>query len=167
MELWQELDAADLADARRILQACCGSSRWVERMLARRPFKTLDALLAASRDEWSACGPDDWREAFAHHPKIGDREALRQRFPATHHLSEREQAGVEGASDAVLDALAAGNRAYEQKFGYIFIVCATGLTADEMLARLRERLGNDPAGEIRIAAEEQAKITALRLASTR
>jgi 2-oxo-4-hydroxy-4-carboxy-5-ureidoimidazoline decarboxylase len=157
------LDLADADTARRVLHACCGSTRWVERMLARRPFQSESALLATAEDEWRALGPDDWREAFAHHPKIGDREALRTRFPATHHLSEREQAGVSGAHQDVLDALAAGNRAYEAKFGYIFIVCATGLTAEEMLERLRARLPNDPETEIQIAAGEQEKITAIRL----
>ena len=132
-------------------------------MLTRRPFHTQQDLIAAAREEWFALTEGDWLEAFRHHPKIGDRDALRQRFPATHHLSEREQAGVSGASDAVIDALAEGNRSYEAKFGYIFIVCATGRSADEMLAMLHERLDNDPAREIHIAAEEQAKITALRV----
>ena len=89
-----------------------------------------------------------------------------QRFPATHALSTREQAGVDGAPDDVLDALAEGNRRYEETFGYIFIVCASGRSAEEMLAMLTARLGNDPAREIRVAAGEQAKITALRLGSS-
>lgn len=163
MEPWQKLDAASAADAGRMLAACCGSTRWVEGMLAHRPFGSRERLLEAARDVWFALGDADWREAFSHHPTIGDREALRQRFPATAHLSEREQAGVAGAQEDVLDALAAGNEAYARTFGYIFIVCATGKSADEMLALLRQRLGNDPAGEIRIAAAEQAQITALRL----
>lgn len=132
-------------------------------MLARRPFGSRDALHRAARDEWWALGPDDWRKAFSHHPKIGDRASLAARFPATHALSEKEQAGVASAPAAVFDALAEDNRAYEQRFGYIFIICATGKNAETMLARLRDRLANDPETEIRIAAEEQAKITALRL----
>jgi 2-oxo-4-hydroxy-4-carboxy-5-ureidoimidazoline decarboxylase len=136
-------------------------------MVARRPFKTREDLFAAAREEWFALTKDDWLEAFRHHPKIGDRTALRQRFPETHHLSEREQAGVSDASDAAIDALADGNRAYEARFGYIFIVCATGRSADEMLTMLAERLDHDPAREIRIAAEEQAKITELRLGGVR
>jgi len=83
--------------------------------------------------------------------------------PVTHALSAREQVGVDGASDAVLEALADGNRRYEERFGYIFIVCASGRTAAEMLAMLTARLGNDPTHELQIAAAEQAKITALRL----
>jgi 2-oxo-4-hydroxy-4-carboxy-5-ureidoimidazoline decarboxylase len=163
MEPWQRLDLASADEARRLLQACCGSTRWVERMLARRPFGRVDKLLATARTEWFALTPDDWREAFSQHPKIGDRDSLRRRFPTTHHLSEQEQSGVADASEAVLDALSDGNRAYEARFGYIFIVCATGRTADEMLRMLRARLDNDAEGELRVAAEEQAKITALRL----
>jgi 2-oxo-4-hydroxy-4-carboxy-5-ureidoimidazoline decarboxylase len=163
MDTWQAIDQAERDEARRLLVQACGSSRWAERMLARRPFGSREALLSAARVEWDDLSADDWREAFSHHPKIGDREKLRQRFPATHALSSREQAGVDTASDAVLDALAEGNRRYEDTFGHIFIVCASGLTADEMLATLTNRLGNDPAREILIAAAEQAKITALRL----
>lgn len=165
MDSWRRLDEAPADEARRLLTACCGSSRWVDRMMRRRPYGSREALDEVARDEWLALGPDDWREAFAHHPQIGDREALRTRFAATRRLSEREQSGVADASDAVLDALAAGNRAYEDRFGFIFIICATGKSAGEMLARLRERLANDPAQELLIAAGEQAKITALRLAA--
>jgi 2-oxo-4-hydroxy-4-carboxy-5-ureidoimidazoline decarboxylase len=150
---------------------------WVDRMMQRRPFGSTEALLAAARDEWFALNEDDWREAFRHHPKIGDRAALRARsgvpatqtlrggvaLPDTAHLSSTEQSGVAGASDDILDALAHGNREYEEKFGFIFIVCATGKSAAEMLGLLRGRLPNPPDREIRIAASEQAKITELRL----
>jgi 2-oxo-4-hydroxy-4-carboxy-5-ureidoimidazoline decarboxylase len=132
-------------------------------MLLRRPFGSRPALLTAAREEWFALAPDDWRDAFAHHPKIGDLGALRARFAATAALAEREQAGVAGAPDAILDALAEGNRAYEQKFGFIFIVCAAGRSAGEMLDMLRARLRNDLRTELLIAAEEQAQITARRL----
>ena len=132
-------------------------------MLSRRPFGDQATLLSAARDVWFSLAASDWREAFSHHPKIGDRDALRARFAATRSLSEREQAGVSGASDDVLDALAEGNAAYEHRFGFIFIVCATGKTAEEMLGLLRSRLDNDPAREIQVAAAEQARITALRL----
>ncbi len=165
MEPWRRLDRASDADARSLLTRCCGSRAWVERMLQRRPFGSRAALVAAACHEWHALGPDDWREAFRHHPKIGDRDALRTRFATTRDLSEKEQAGVVEAPDLMLDALAEGNRAYEEKFGYLFIVCATGKSAGEMLALLRERLRNDPQTEIRIAADEQAKITAIRLDS--
>jgi 2-oxo-4-hydroxy-4-carboxy-5-ureidoimidazoline decarboxylase len=163
MEPWRRLDLASADEARRLLTTCCGSNRWVDRMLARRPFGSRVELLTAAREEWNALESPDWREAFAHHPKIGDRDALAARFPATHELSAREQAGIADATVGVLDALAEGNRRYEEKFGYIFIVCATGKRADEMLVLLEARLPNDAATELRVAAAEQAKITELRL----
>ena len=132
-------------------------------MLALRPFGATDVLLSAARREWFALTPEDWKEAFAHHPKIGDRAALRARFPVTHHLSEREQAGMGTAPDQIIEALAQANAAYARRFGYIFIICATGKSAKEMLDLLTARLQNDPVMEVRIAAEEQAKITELRL----
>jgi 2-oxo-4-hydroxy-4-carboxy-5-ureidoimidazoline decarboxylase len=162
-EPWRRLNVASEVEARAWLTRCCGSTRWVEDMLARRPFASREALQRAARETWWALDPDDWREAFGHHPAIGDRHALGARFAATRDLSEKEQSGVTGASEDVLDALAAGNRAYEQTFGYIFIVCATGLSAEQMLRLLHDRLRNDPVKEIRIAAEEQASITAIRL----
>ena len=163
MERWQEIDKDAPADARATLAACCGASRWVARMLARRPFGSRNALLNAAREEWWALPPDDWLEAFSHHPRIGDRASLAARFPATHHLSAREQAAVGDATEEVLTALADANQAYVDRFGFIFIVCATGKTANEMLGLLRERLPNDRDMELRIAAEEQARITELRL----
>ena len=163
MDAWQRLDEASEADARELLTACCGSARWVERMLAHRPFGSDEHLHAMARQEWFALAPDDWREAFRHHPKIGNRESLRARSPETAHLSAVEQRGVSEATEDTLDALAEGNRAYEEKFGYIFIVCATGKGADEMLALMGERLTNDPQEELLIAAGEHAKITELRL----
>ena len=163
MEPWRRLDLASVDEARRLLATCCGSRRWVDRMLARRPFGSRVALLTSARDEWNVLESADWREAFAHHPKIGDRDALAARFPATHELSAREQAGIAGATTDILNALAEGNRRYEEKFGYTFIVCATGKSAQEMLALLEARLPNDEATELRIAAAEQAKITELRL----
>jgi len=157
------LDAAGQDEAAALLRTCCGSTRWVDRMLGRRPFGTRDCLLAAAREEWFTLSHADWREAFAHHPAIGERESLRRRFPSTGHLSEREQAGVATAPDDVIDALARANAEYLQTFGWIFIVCATGRSAEEMLALLRARMANDPETEIRVAAEEQARITELRL----
>ena len=163
MEPWRRLDEAYPDAARTLLARCCGATRWVERMLVRRPFGNREGMHAAAREEWWALTPDDWREAFTHHPKIGDRDALRTRFAAIRALSEQEQSGVVEASDAVLDRLAAGNREYEERFGYIFIVFASGRSADEMLALLKDRLGNDPGAELKIAAKEQWKIMRLRL----
>jgi 2-oxo-4-hydroxy-4-carboxy-5-ureidoimidazoline decarboxylase len=163
MEPWQALDAAAPARARQMLRTCCGATRWIDRMMERRPFGSQERLQAVARDEWVALEDADWLEAFAHHPRIGDRGDLARRFPATHQLSSQEQSGVRSADAGVLDALADANRQYEVRFGYIFIVCASGRTADEMLALLRERLKNAAEKELRVAAGEQAKITALRL----
>jgi len=163
MASWRRLDDASAAEAGDLLRTCCGSTRWVERMERRRPFGDQAALLSSAAEVWWGLGQDDWREAFAHHPKIGDRDALERRFATTAHLSAAEQHGVEGARSEVLTALSEANRLYEATFGYIFIVCAHGRSAEEMLALLRDRLSNDPAVEIRVAASEQAAITRLRL----
>jgi 2-oxo-4-hydroxy-4-carboxy-5-ureidoimidazoline decarboxylase len=163
MERWRRIDDAPEPEARELLRTCCGASRWIERMLTRRPFGAREAALRAAREEWFALSPDDWIEAFNHHPRIGDREAMRTKFASTRSLSELEQAGVSGASEEVLTALLEGNRQYEARFGYLFIVCATGKSAQEMLDLLRGRLKNDPAKEIKVAAEEHAKICELRL----
>ena len=157
------LDAATDAEARAMLTRACGASRWVDRMMARRPFRSDARLLRTARIEWFGLTEADWLEAFSHHPQIGDRASLAARFPATHDLSVKEQSGLASANASVIDQLAEANQAYLDRFGFIFIVCATGKTAEEMLALLRARLQNDRATELRNAAEEQAKITALRL----
>jgi allantoicase len=162
VEAWNALSESDARDA---FLRCCGSTRWADRMARARPFVHRGALLTEARRLWHTASKDDWLEAFAHHLRIGDRnpEQLRARFAKTADLSEKEQAGVEGASATVLDALRDGNLAYEQRFGHVFLVCATGLTAAQMLAMLRERIRNAPERELREAAEQQARITAIRL----
>lgn len=162
-EVVRRLDSADEAQARELLTRCCGSTRWVDGMLARRPFHEPGALAEAADEVWFALDEDGWREAFDHHPRIGDVEKLRQKFAATADLSEAEQAGVAGAGDRVLEALAQANRDYEARYGHIFLVCATGKTAAQMLAILRSRMSNEPAHELRVAAGEQAKITRIRM----
>jgi OHCU decarboxylase len=149
-----ELNDLPAAGAERALLACCGSRAWAAAMAARRPFASLDALLAAADEEWRALPEADRREAFAAHPRIGERGGAR---------SEREQAGVRGAAAATLAELAEGNRAYEERFGHVFLICASGRSAEEMLAALHERIGNAPDVELAITAEEQRKITRLRL----
>ena len=145
------------------LTRCCGASRWVTRMLDRRPFANRCQLLQSADEVWWNLTADDWREAFAQHPKIGDLEQARARFATTHDWSAQEQSGVQQVPESMLADLAAGNQAYLAKFGYIFIVCATGKGAVEMLHLLRQRLTHDPHTELPIAAEEQRKITQLRL----
>jgi len=150
-------------EAKNALLRCCGAARWAEELADRRPFLSEQELFDAAERIWQGLDRHDWLEAFAAHPRIGDLNALRAKFSNTAAWSAGEQAGLAGAPDVVLEALARGNRLYEEKFGYVFIICATGKTAGEMLALLEERLKNDPDKELLIAAGEQAKITQLRL----
>ncbi|HVJ19572.1 MAG TPA: 2-oxo-4-hydroxy-4-carboxy-5-ureidoimidazoline decarboxylase [Polyangiaceae bacterium] len=158
------MNSLPAAEAEAALFRCCGSSRWVSSMLARRPFATREALLAAADEIWAGLGRADFLEAFSHHPAIGaDIAELRKRFAATSAWSSEEQAGAAEADEATLAALRAGNLSYAARFGYIFIVCASGKSAREMLALLEQRLQNAPQIELGVAAAEQAKITKLRL----
>lgn len=157
------LNALPADAAEREMLTCCGSRAWARRVAAARPFPDAAALLERADAIWWALDEADWREAFRSHPKIGEKKAEAGQTGREQAWSAGEQAGMASAADAVRDALADGNRAYEARFGYIYIVCATGRTADEMLALLRSRLRNDPATEIRAAAEEQRRITRLRL----
>jgi 2-oxo-4-hydroxy-4-carboxy-5-ureidoimidazoline decarboxylase len=132
-------------------------------MCAARPFDDLDHLLATASEVWHRLRRADYLEAFAAHPKIGNMESLRSKFQATEGWSASEQAGIAGTSEEVLNRLAQENRRYEERFGHIFIVCASGKSAAEMLALLEERLSHHPEEELAIAAGEQEKITQLRL----
>jgi 2-oxo-4-hydroxy-4-carboxy-5-ureidoimidazoline decarboxylase len=158
------LDAMNEGEARAALARCCGASRWIEGMLARRPFGDDRALAAAADEVWSTMAREDILDAFSHHPRIGaDLDKLRERFSSTKAWSSGEQEGVAAASEETLLALRDGNAAYEARYGHIFIVCATGKSADEMLSLLRARMNNAPSDELAIAAAEQAKITKIRL----
>jgi OHCU decarboxylase len=130
---------------------------------ASRPFATTSSLRDTADTVWNGLGREDWLEAFSHHPRIGNTNPTEARHTATAHMSRREQSGMAGASDQVRGAFVELNRQYESKFGHVFLICATGKSADEMLAHLRVRLGNDAATELRNAVAEQAKITGLRL----
>ena len=146
------------------LARCCGAVRWVAGVLERGPWLNEDALYRAAEEVWEAMDRTDVLEAFSHHPRIGaDLKELRVKFATTASWSGGEQAGASDADEQTLIALQDGNRAYEERFGYIFIVCATGKSAEEMLALLNARLGNQPADELAIASGEQAKITRIRL----
>jgi OHCU decarboxylase len=149
------LNSLSRHEAENALQRCCGSRRWVERMLGGLPYASDAALRETAERVWWGLEPHDWLEAFAAHPRIGDRSG--------DDWSRHEQRGVRDAADATRRALEAGNRAYEARFGHIYLVCAAGRGAGDLLSDLRRRLANDPAQELRIAAGEQAKITALRL----
>lgn len=157
------LNALDAAEAERELLKCCGSMKWAHSLAARRPFGDARELLAAADDVWWELDERDWLEAFGAHPKIGGKRAAREQDAQAQTWSEQEQSGARDAEQNTLDELAGANRAYEEKFGHIFIVCATGKTAGEMLALLRARQTNDAATELRNAAAEQRKITHLRL----
>lgn len=150
------------SSARAALLECCGSSVWVERMLAARPFESVEALLAEADRAWLRLGREDRLEAFRAHPRIGEREGTAGSVQGA-AWSAGEQSGVLAAPEDVRADVAKANAEYERKFGHIFIVCATGTSAGEILARLRERLGNYPSVELDVAAEEQRKITRLRL----
>lgn len=127
------------------------------------PFENLDEVLTKSDRVWAACSIEDGLQAFTHHPKIGDLKSLEQKFATTKDWAGGEQAGVNQATQETLLALAKGNADYEEKFGYIFIVCATGKSAQEMLDLLTVRLKNDSETEMKIAMGEQNKITHIRL----
>lgn len=150
-------------EAMKDLVRCCGARRWAEQMAARRPFRSVDDVFAAAAQVWDRMDRPDILQAFSHHPRIGDVAGLRAKFASTSQWATGEQAGVQAAPDEVLTRLARGNELYEEKFGYIFIVCATGKTAAEMLQLLEQRLPNRAADELKIAAGEQAKITRIRL----
>ena len=145
------------------LLKCCGSTLWARRMTGERPFADQQELLARADAVWWALDEEDWLEAFSRHPKIGEREAARTQASEASKWSEQEQAGTHSADYETRRALIEANQEYEKKFGFIYIVCATGKSAGEMLAICEERLRNDTDKEIRVAAEEQRRITHLRL----
>jgi 2-oxo-4-hydroxy-4-carboxy-5-ureidoimidazoline decarboxylase len=154
-DLAAAINTLSAGDAREAFTRCCGSRRWVDGMLARRPFASADELFAAADAIWAGLDRADLLEAFAHHPAIG--------AVGARGFSAREQAQVAEASAATLQELETLNRRYRERFGFVFLVCATGKSADEMLALLQARIDNAADVELRIAAGEQAKITRLRL----
>ncbi len=145
------------------LLKCCGSKRWAQRMVAARPFASLDDVTEKADQVWWSLKPEDWLEAFRSHPRIGEQKAAAATSADSQKWSTAEQAGVQESTQETKDLLKRLNSEYDAKFGFIFIVCATGKTSAEMLAILRGRLGNNPDAELRVAATEQAKITRLRL----
>ncbi len=146
-----------------ILKKCCGSERWVKEMLNIQRFENADEVINDAERIWFSLEKSDWLEAFDHHPKIGDMNSLKEKFSVSKDLSACEQAGALSVADETLSELALYNQLYEKKFGFIFIVFATGKSAEEMLGIIKERINNDPETELRNAAAEQLKITKLRL----
>lgn len=152
------LNDLDPETARAHFLGCCGSRRWADAMTALRPFDSFDAMAEQAAGVWRSLSREDWLEAFAAHPRIGDRTAA--------GTAASEQAGVRGAAESTLDELARLNREYEARFGYIYIVCASGKSAEEMLSIVRARLLHEPDEELAEAAEQQLAITQLRLRKT-
>lgn len=155
-DLAAHLNGLSESDLAAVLHRCCGSGRWVEQLRKRAPFDDPDAVHAAADQIWWALEREDWFEAFAAHPRIGA-SGVEDRW------ARAEQSGSQDASADVLVGLARGNVAYEERYGFIFIICASGLGAEEMLGALEARLENSPEEELRTAAAEQAKITRLLL----
>ena len=153
------------ADAERELRSCCGSAAWAQRMAMGRPFQNLAEMRVANAEVWAKLTPEDWQEAFRAHPRIGEKKAdsTADASPMSRRWAEDEQSEASSATRATLDALVEVNKKYEAKFGHIYIVCATGKSAEEMLAIAEQRLGNDPASELGNAGDEQRKITDIRL----
>jgi OHCU decarboxylase len=160
---WNEAGESAALEA---MIACCGSKRWAAAMVARRPVASVAELSEAADRVWSAMQEPDWLEAFTCHPRIGERKPALVPAHASGQSaawSRQEQSSAGDANDLVLAELAEDNRLYEQRFGFTYIVCATGKSAEEMLTILKRRLANDREAELREAAEQQRQILQIRL----
>lgn len=159
----KEFNSLDIASAIALITQCCAAHRWVEAVVAGRPYSDWQQLVDHADASWLDMQEDDFLEAFSAHPQIGNVETLRAKFANTKALASGEQGLVQQADETTLNSLASGNQQYLDKFGFIFIVCATGKSAAEMLALLEARLPNTRAQELENAAFEQHKITVIRL----
>jgi OHCU decarboxylase len=157
----EDFNALTPPKAEAVLLDCCGCTRWAAEMSAQRPFADVDALRQAADNHWRNLKREDWLEAFSHHPQIGQKAAAGS--VSARKWAEGEQTGARVAAEDVKTRMARGNRSYYEKFGYIYIVRAAGKSAEELLALLEQRLQNDPARELPVAAEQQRQITRLRL----
>jgi OHCU decarboxylase len=157
------LNSLPANDAEQEFLKCCGSHNWAQQMVDSRAHASVPELVETANRVWWSLEPQDWLEAFRSHPKIGEQKAAAVTAVEAQKWSADEQSGIRDSAQQTLAELDRLNQEYEKKFGYIFIVCASGKSSEEMLAFLRERLNNDPEDELRIAAGEQAKITELRL----
>lgn len=158
-----KINKLDKAEFNKQFFYCCGSTQWVKQLENTRPFKNKEELLATSDSIWKSLSEKDYLEAFCHHPKIGDIDSLKKKFKDTAQFTENEQKGTSNASEQTLLSLQTANTEYAEKFGFIFIVCATGKSAEQMLEMLNQRLKNNRNTELQIAAEEQNRITVLRI----
>ena len=159
----EQLNELPAREAEAEFLKCCGSHRWAQGMAAARPFVSEEQLFAQADDVSSSLTDEDWLQAFRAHPKIGENKAAAGQTQQEANWSAQEQSGIQAAATDTIARLAGGNRVYEAKFGFIFIVCASGKSSDEMLSILNHRLENDPQTELRVAANEQQRITRLRL----
>ena len=159
----QELNNLRQDQFRMEISKCCGSSNWVDYMTEKLPFASEKKLLSEAESVWQNCMKEDWIEAFSYHPKIGDIENLEKKFASTSKWAEQEQGEMDNSNKEIVQQFARLNQQYENRYGYIFIVFATGKSAQEMMELLENRINNNPEDEIKIAAAEQNKITKLRL----
>ncbi|MFL6229653.1 MAG: 2-oxo-4-hydroxy-4-carboxy-5-ureidoimidazoline decarboxylase [Pyrinomonadaceae bacterium] len=159
----ERLNSLTHDEAEAELLKCCGATAWACRMSAQRPFADANEMMRAAEEAWGRLEDEDWLEAFSRHPKLGERQSTTEQTRQEQSWSEREQSGMSAADAAARAELAELNREYESKFGYIFIICATDRSPAEILAALKSRLANDAGTELKVAAEEQRRITQLRL----
>jgi 5-hydroxyisourate hydrolase/2-oxo-4-hydroxy-4-carboxy-5-ureidoimidazoline decarboxylase len=159
-----DFNSLDKQEAAVLLQTCCGSALWVSEVLTQFPFESEKELIKIADNAWyNKCKQAVWLEAFTHHPKIGDTKSLTEKYASTQHFADSEQVAVKTASEDTITQLAQLNELYEAKFGFIFIVCATNKSADEMLRLITDRITNSHDEELLIAMGEQHKITIIRL----
>lgn len=159
----EEFNKKDKKTAKEILFTICSSRKWTSLLMEYLPFRSEKDLISKATAIWYDCTEEDWLEAFGHHPKIGDFKNLEEKFTVTKEFAGSEQAGVFSAESSVIEDLAKANKLYEEKFGFIFIVCATGKSAVEMLRSLNNRIKNTYHEELNVAMGEQHKITIIRL----
>lgn len=159
----RQINQLDIDRATHLFMQCCTSQRWIKKMVTGRPYHNFADLSYSADQFWSQMTEQDYLQAFEGHPKIGDINSLHAKYANTKELAFGEQAGASQASEELISALADSNQTYEKKYGFIFIVCASGKTAEEMLVLLDTRLKNDRRRELEIASEEQRKILQLRL----
>ena len=159
----QDLNSFDNKEAAQWFSQCCASPQWFKAMANARPFTDFDGVTGTAEEVWQQCSTSEFLTAFEAHPMIGDVNSLRKKYAATKNMASNEQQGANDADDKTLHDLALANHDYLNKHGFIFIICASGLSAKTMLDSLMLRLQNDTATEITLAAAEQIKITLLRL----
>ena len=151
------------SEAKAVIESCCCAPRWIEGMLKQRPYQSVAELLKTADDVWATMERNDYLAAFEGHPQIGDVSTLREKFRNTANTAGHEQSGMQQASEQTLQRMMELNSAYLEKFGFIFIVFASGKSAEQMLELIEQRIDNDADTELKLAAAEQAKITKLRL----